>query len=338
MSSKTGSELVALFFSNVGPDLAEDKYDWWSTRDVRLDPEVRQMFVEYFQEILSKDYTKKCYPATISAEEDASDDISELLSNLTRLQLPQDYDQFEKVSLSLAKRLCTIVDKRTHVNVIFVCLVEYGQQRYVCILNLDPEERDQFKINRKRKSIEYRVYRDLLPRRDSLQKGVIYPHPSNPLMDIKIVQRSPAVFFNRYFQAHPVLTTREAASKIFSVITSTLDEPLTLDDAFSIYRALKGAAQGGPLTITRSEISNLIQRLFPSLDADEVNNRLKEEKVESATLSSESVSSLKLVLKVDSGNFRGKIEGMINDLIHVRSSGRNTLTIESVSFKTTITR
>lgn len=322
-------------FSNVGPQLTEKELDWWSTRDTELPKKVIKMLNDYFLEIANKRYSGKCYSAMMPEDLEGDAAIHEYLEKLRTCNIPNEYSIFETTSAELAKNLNEILDARSNVSVLFVCRVQYQGTDYVCLLNIDPESQDQYKINREKKTIEYEHVTDLLPSEGGLQKGVIYPNPEDNNLHLKIYQRNVALFFNEYLQARTIYTAKKAASMVLDALKEILNREIALQEVFDIHSKLQVEAEKSSTPRNHLEISEIICAVVET-DKDMLSAKLKEQNFGFIDMDKDGISNLKLRLTVDSGYFRGPIEKMLNDVKQKARSGQNKVEITSSLFETKI--
>lgn len=185
----------AIAYSPVRHDYEDD--DTWiaSTRNVRVDDDVIEIFQEYLAEIV---YKRDMGQVSVGQFSEATG-ADALFSRLLDLELNihgggDDYEEFEDISLSFARRLINEMDGSTSAGVLFTISAQENGQEFISLLKLDLEEEATVSVlDRDTRELRAESLEDVLPEPDQLQKGCTHPvidvDNFNLTGDVKFLQK-----------------------------------------------------------------------------------------------------------------------------------------------------
>lgn len=198
-------QIDAIAYSPVRDDYEDE--DIWiaSTREVQMDDDLIEIFQEYLGEIVYKRDMGQVSVGQFSESTGADTLFDRLLDlNLDISGNGDDYEEFETVSLSFAKRLVNEMDGSTSSGVLFTISAQENGESFIALLKLDLEEEATVSVlDRDTRELRAESLEDVLPEPDQLQKGCTHPvievDNFNLTGDVKFLQKdSQADYFEEF--------------------------------------------------------------------------------------------------------------------------------------------
>jgi len=281
------AEINALSFSPVSRDLDRESEDFWqsSTRDVRVDGRIIDIFERYISTIINKPDTNQ-----VSVGRFGDDDLSRrYLDELLTLELAMkddagDYDRFEEFSKTFASKLINQMKNTTSTNdgIFFVIHGSWSGEPLISMMKLEPQDEERSVIDEDARELRYEELDDALPDPDDFQKGCVYPlfesENFNKTGHIKFLEDDgPTKYFPRFLGCDVGQGSRKQFKNTLGVIGDMKEtdpaESMTSDDIQHFYDT---ATAEGEMTETqvKDAASDILGHRY---DEDELERRLYEE-------------------------------------------------------------
>jgi len=277
-------DINAMAYSPVEDGLEESDDGFWqvSTRNMSIDQEILEIFIEYLAEIIVKPDTNQVSIGKF--REDAR--TEDYLNQITALDLQidersDDYDTFEEIAQTFAVRLINHMDGSTSSGVLFTIQATRDGETFVGVLKLDLEDEQRSVLDQQTRRLRYEELDDVLPDPDEFQKGCTYPVFESSSFsvsgDIKFLQKDAP---SNYFREFLGCLTGNGSLKQVRNILDAIDEikethtnhGLTPDDIQYFYENT-----GQDDHITEEEVRHTASEIIgPNFDEDELDRELYE--------------------------------------------------------------
>ncbi len=244
-------DILGMAYSPVRVGLSV-KQKWIKTVEKKdIDDKTFQRLEAYFGEIW-KSRRVRAYDGEFDVGATGRN-THKLLDEIVREDLSdaESWKRFKDRSRKLAAKLRSEMDKRSSLGYLFVILCMFEKQRYCCLLKLDlRDEVGHPTLDKHTRDIAFESITDALPRPRNIQKGAIFPLPSDPTLpfrgDIKVVQYDMRA---AYFDGFLDLRRRAAPKRQLPVLVNILgqikkgagQDPLTPRDRIDLVDGIKRA-------------------------------------------------------------------------------------------------
>lgn len=222
-------KFLGMAYSPVVANLDEERKWQRSTLDSEFDDKTIEHFEKYIQSLWNSE-TEKSKPYSVTFREDDKD-IEEILKALKDLNINSNgktdkelHAEFNRNAKKASDRLIQKMDMRASEGVLFTIQFQAKNAKYVSLLKLDLRETGWSSLNPDTHRIEYKEIENALPEPEGLQKGAIYPTPTDPdfsyFGNLLLVQTDG---YAQYFHEFLDVERRPSHGKQFDIMVKTLD-------------------------------------------------------------------------------------------------------------------
>lgn len=280
-------EINGLSFSPVGRDIDRGSDDFWqsSTRDVRVDDRIIDIFERYISTIITKPDTNQVSVGHFDDDNQSQQYLDEMLT--LELAMNKDhsgYDRFEDLSKTFASKLINKMKNTTSTNdgIFFVIHGSWYGEPLISMMKLEPQDEERSVIDEDARELRYEELDDALPDPDDFQKGCVFPLfeavDFNKTGHIKFLEDDgPTKYFPRFLDCDVGQGSRKQFQNTLRVIGDMKEtlpaESMTSDDIQHFYDT---ATADGEMTETqvKEAASDILGHRY---DEDELERRLYEE-------------------------------------------------------------